>query len=411
MKKLISVVLIFGICTCSSAQFDIEVGGDIQVRGIYRKDFGLTQAESKSEDWFDSYVRAYVEGNPSPYVSAYVRVIGERDFGAEGVTTTDPVTGAQETDNTTQIDLDLAYLVLSEAWGSPATIIIGRQELLYGEGFLIGRNNTYRNATYERSPRKAFDAARVSFLLAPFTLDVFTVLIDEGYDGSDVNLHGVNLTYDYYNTATLDLGIFYKTDSSNDSKTIAFSVRGESEIIAVPGLSLKAEIVPEMGDYSAARDLSALGGYLGALYSSEGRVCLIEEPYIGVNYITMTGDANPAAATGDYEQFDPLYEDEIYGEINEVNSNLGLNTNAKILNVRLGGKLTDATSLALDYYIFNRAEKVNGSDDFGSEIDLKLSYEYTEDVEFTLLASYFDPEPAIGTEGAIQVTGGVKIVF
>ena len=411
MKKFISVVLVLGFCTCSLAQFDIDVGGDIQLRGIYRDDFGLTQITSESEDWFDSYVRVYVEGKPSQDVSTFVRIIGERDWGAEGVTTSGPGPLVTRTENTTNIDLDLAYLALTNAWGSPATIVVGRQELLYGEGFLIGRNNTYTTLTYERSPRKAFDAIRVSFLLEPFTLDMFTALIDEGYDEGDVNLHGVNLTYDYHDTAILDVGIFYKKDSGNDSKTIAFSLRGESEIMAVPGLSVKAEIVPEIGDYSATRDLSALGGYVGALYSSEGNVCFLREPYIGVNYVFMTGEANPFAATGDYEQFDPLYEDEIYGEINEVNSNLGLDTNAKILNLKVGGKLTEVTSLALDYYVLNRNEEVFGSDDVGTEIDLNLGYEYSEDVEFSLLTSYFNPKPAIGTEEAIQVTGTVRVSF
>ncbi len=401
MKKFLCVALVFGFCTCSLAQYDIEVGGDIQIRGIYRDDFGLTKVTSESEDWFDSYVRVYIEGKPSPDVSAYVRIIGERDWGAEAST------GTSRTD----VDLDLAYLALTDAWGSPATIIVGRQELLYGEGFLVGRNNTYRTATYERSPRKAFDAVRVSFLVAPFTVDMFSALIGENYSDSDVNLHGVNLTYDYLDMATLDLGIFYKSDSGNDSKTIAFSVRGESEIIAIPGLNVKAEIVPEIGDYSSTRSLSALGGYVGALYSSEGRVGFVGEPYIGVNYILMTGDEDPSDTTGDYEQFDPLFEDEIYGEINEVNSRLGLDTNAKIVNLKLGGKLTEVTSLTLDYYILNRAEKVAGTDDFGTEIDLKLSYEYTEDVEFSLLTSYFDPDPAMGTEEAIQVIAAIEISF
>ena len=65
MKKFISVVLVLGFCTCSLAQFDIDVGGDIQLRGIYRDGFGLTAATSTSQDWFDSYIRVYVEGKPS----------------------------------------------------------------------------------------------------------------------------------------------------------------------------------------------------------------------------------------------------------------------------------------------------------------------------------------------------------
>jgi hypothetical protein len=413
MRKcnLVAVFLILGLCVPAMAQVDVEVGGDIQVRSIYRNDFGLTPGTAGSQDWFDSYIRVYAEGHPSPDVSAIVRIIGERDWGTEGITTVDPVTGGTESRHTTQIDLDLAYLTLKNAWGSPATFVLGRQELLYGEGFLIGRNNTYRTTTYERSMRKAFDALKLSFGLTPFTLDFFTALIVERYDDSDVELYGANLKYDYLSTATIDLGMFYKVNSLQDAKTIAFSVRGESEIIAIPGLKLKAEIVPQIGSHNSNRDLNALGGYAGILYGSMGHVCFISEPYIGVNYISMSGEENPGASSGDYEQFDQLYEDEVYGEINEVNGSLGLNTNAKILNVKLGGKFTDAASVELDYYGIGRNKQVSGSDDFGTEIDFKLNYEYTEDVSFALIIAYFDPKPAIGTEEALQITGAVKLSF
>ena len=409
--KLIAAVLVFFTCMSAMAQMDVEIGGDIQVRGIYRNDFGLTTADSESEDWFDSWVRAYVKGTPSPGLSAMVRVICERDWGAEGITTVDPLTGKTETTHTTQVDIDLGYLTLEDAWGSPATIILGRQDLLYGEGFLVGRNNTYRTGYWERSPRKAFDAIKVSFGLIPFTLDLFTAIIEERYTESDVNLYGVNLTYDYLGTAALDIGLFYKNDHTKDSSTIALSIRGESEIISIPGLKLKAEIVPEIGKHNSNRDLQAYGGIAGIHYGSEDRLCFIQEPYIALNYILMSGESNPDAATGDYKEFDPLYEDEIYGWINELDSKLGLNTNAKIIDVRLGGKLTDVVSLQLDYYIFNRDKAVSGSTDFGSEIDLKLTYEYTEDVYFALTACYFDPDSAIGTESPIQVTGSVRMAF
>ena len=409
--KLVALFLVLGLCMPAAAQIDVEVGGDMQLRSIYRSGFGLTPDAAGSQDWFDSYIRLYVEGHPSPDVSAMVRIIAERDWGAEGITTVDPVTGETESEHTTQIDLDLAYLALENAWGSPATFVLGRQKLFYGEGFLIGRNNTYQTTAYERSSRKAFDALKVSFDLTPFTLDFFTALVVENYDDSDVELYGANLKYDYLGTAAIDLGVFYKVNSLQDAKTIAVSLRGESEIIAIPGLKLKAEIVPQMGSYNANRDLNALGGYAGISYGSMGHVCFIAEPYIAVNYIFMSGEANPNASSGDYEQFDPLYEDEIYGEINEINSSLGLNTNAKILNVKLGGKFTDAASVELSYYGLSRNEQVLGSDEFGTEIDLKLNYEYTEDVSFALIAAYFDPEPAIGTEAAFQVTGSVKIAF
>ncbi len=413
MKKcnVIALFLVLSLCVPAAAQIDVEVGGDMQLRGIYRSDFGLTPDAADNQDWFDSYIRVYVEGHPSPDVSAMVRIIAERDWGAEGITTVDPVTGETESEHTTQVDLDLAYLALENAWGSPATFVLGRQKLSYGEGFLIGNNCTYRTTTYEQSMRKAFDALKLSFGLTPFTLDFFTALIVERYDDSDVELYGANLKYDYLSTAAIDIGVFYKVNSAQDAKTIAFSVRGESEIIAIPGLKLKAEIVPQIGDYNANRDLSALGGYAGISYNSIGQVCFISEPYIGVNYIFMSGEENPDASSGDYGQFDPLYEDEVYGEINERNSSLGLNTNARILNVKLGGKFTDAASVELNYYGLSRSEQVSGSDEFGTEIDFKLNYEYTEDVSFALLIAYFDPEPAIGTEAAFQVSGSVKIAF
>lgn len=411
-KRLLPLCMILmTICISAMAQPDIELGGDIRMRAFYRKDFGLTSATAGSEDWFDSYVRAYIRGYPSPGITAYVRILAERDWGAEGITTIDLMTAEIETEHTTQVDIDLAYFVMEHAWGSPATVTLGRQELLYGEGFLIGRNNTYRTGAYERSPRKAFDAARVSLNLVPFTVDFFGAIIEENYSGSDAQLFGANLTYDYLGTATLDVGLFFDRDPDEGSKTWAFSIRGESEIISIPGLKAKAEFVPQSGKHDDYRDLSAFGGYAGILYGSENTIGFVAEPYIGFNYILMTGEANPGALTGSYGEFDPLYEDEFYGEVNEVNTTLGMNTNAKILNLRVGGKLTENLAVELDFYGFTRAEKVAGSDDFGTELDLKLNYEYTEDMDFGLTFGYFDPDTAIGTEATFQVIGSAKLAF
>ncbi len=394
MKKSLITVLALVLFSGISTAGVMDIGGDVHVRSLYRNNFDLT-GDLGSENWFDTYLWVYFDAMPYPDVRAYVRIIAERDWAVEA-----------EEDDSASIDLDLGFLELTKLWGSRADVIAGRQELLYGEGFLIGRNDPVRSAKYERSPRKAFDALKISYGLDPFTLDFFGSVIEEGFEDESEILLGTNLHYDYRQTATLDVGLFYK-DPDDDSRTFALSIRGESDVGRFPGLRVKAEAVPQFGKHSAARDLSAFGGYAGVEYIFGHEHFTALPNYVFFNYYYMTGDDG----TGDFGEFDPMYHDMFYGEVNQVNEALGLDTNARILNLGFGWHISPAVDLGFNLYGFKRNEPVGGTTDFGEEVDVKLTYRYTPDTHLVLTGGYFRPKPAFASTNALQLTAAVKLAF
>jgi len=372
-----------------------------------------------------------VDADLTDNVAAYIRVMNERDWGR---TSYDDQT----------VDVELAYITIQDIWGYPVTARFGRQEIKFGEGFLVGDGYNYarqqniaptateenssevvfplsRNSQtlyYNKSWRKAFDALRFTVDYDPYTFDLFTAKIDEGAyaNADDTDLYGAVLHYDYMDIGQYELGV-YLENGDNDREIWAVSLRGESEVPAFPGLVLKGEIVPEFGDAAEDVDQDALGWYFGAYYFFENEY----EPYVGAEYIVMEGDDN--LTDDENEVFYPFYEDEVYGEINEVAS-WGLNTNLNIIKVAAGFKPTETIAIDFKYYnlqldeedSYTYGEATTNDDDLGDEYDLYVTYDYSEDLQFGLCVAYFDSgdvlEDVTGDDNeALQVVGSVKVSF
>ncbi|PIX76510.1 MAG: hypothetical protein COZ37_07515, partial [bacterium (Candidatus Ratteibacteria) CG_4_10_14_3_um_filter_41_18] len=78
-----------------------------------------------------------------------MRLINERDWDVE-------------TNVTTDIDLDLAYIKLSDMFAPGLSATIGRQEILLGKGLMVGSRNPIGVlgviTAQDYNARKAFDA-------------------------------------------------------------------------------------------------------------------------------------------------------------------------------------------------------------------------------------------------------------
>ncbi len=407
LKGICALVLVLGICLPAQATVqNIRVGGDIQIRGIARDTWDLDDvagALGDDENWLDSAIRLQIEAELMDDVAASIRLINERDW--EGV-------GAED------IELDLAYLTLDHMFGFPVKATLGRQEILFGEGFLVGDgyNVTPRWGdiiAYGKSVRRAFDALRLTYQVFPYTVDLFTAKILD-YPYPDMDLYGLNIHFNHLDIATFDLGYFIAEGA--DVEVRALSLRGEGEILiqGAPGLTVKGEHVWQAGDAGAGIDLEdARGWYLGAEYALPD---VLYEPYFGVAFIFMSGD-DPD--TREIETFDPLFEDKAWGTFAELNPLVELSTNAKIWRLAAGLRPTDALSLGLSYYILELEEPVVEllgvrDEDLGDELNLNLTFDYTEDVQFGLCMSWFDPGDALVAEGddtATQIVGSVKVSF
>ena len=440
----LALVLSFSFSATAAVQ-NVKVGGDIEVKGIWQNNYDVTldSDDQVVHDYLMTTTRLYVEASLTDNVSAMVRLLNDRDWDSDA-------TGA------TDVELDLAYLTLSDMYGYPVSLTIGRQELLYGEGFLVGDGVRFDGGadTYQYGARKAFDAIKAVWNYDPHQIDLFVAKIAEGSniapgatqwidrdgDGAvdageqtgplnnDMDLYGINWNYDGGMYGLWDVGLFYFTRdvelSEGRTDITSLSVRGEASLpqVEVGTLVLKGEIVKQWGNlepvFTATPDkeiLNAWGGYVEAEYTFDN----VYAPYLGLGYIYMSGDDDD---TDDVETFQPMYEDEKYGEIAEVVYG-GLDTsitNASIWKLSAGVNPTENTALDLTYYSL-RADRVAIDDQnkyIGAEYDLSFTYNYSEDVSFGLMYALFVPGKFfaqgvdnVNLENAQELLGSVKVTF
>jgi len=437
MRYLIAVfalVLALGVSLSAQAKVqNVKVGGDIQIRGITRSNWDLVGKDLNPNflggmdgSWYDSAVRLQISADLTNDVGAVIRLINERVWGYES----SPGTGLDQ-----NVKLDLGYLTLDNMFGYPLKATLGRQEMLFGEGFLIGDGfNTKHShspvgSVYGDSIRKAFDALRLTYSAQPYTVDLFTAKVYEALSGpypggGDINLSGININYAYLDLATFDLGYFVKqgrnTNYVKNDETKALSLSGKGSIPSLPGLTLKGEYVWENGDIALTdtktQDLDANAWYTGANYTLQDNPY---QPYLGATYLFKSGDKNASGVTtGDYSQFDSLYPDfEDFGTI--ANLDGFTDSNLKAWKLVAGLKPTEALSVDLAYVMLKASDvSANTSDALGNELDAGLTYDYTEDVQFGLSAAWFDPGdyfkdnygPEVH-ETATQVVGSVTVSF
>ncbi len=440
MRYLIGVfalALALGVTLSAQAKVqNVKVGGDIQIRSISRSDWNLkddaANKDNQSNDgsWYDSAVRLQISADLTNDVGAVVRLINERNWDAAGV----------DANANQNVQLDLGYITLDNMFGYPLKATLGRQDILFGEGFLIGDGYNgvtlstlgygYQasNLAYGESIRKAFDALRLTYTAQPYTVDLFTARINSNLSSSPTNgddtLSGININYAYLDIATFGLGYFVNQagataltgTTTQNSQTRALSLRGEGSIPSVPGLTVKGDYVWETGnviDGAVSRDLNARGWYAGAKYTLQDNPY---QPYLGTTYVYMSGNDNK---TGDYKGFDSLYSN--YEDYGTIASLKGYNqTNLKAWKIVAGLKPTEALSVDLSYAILKRDKTAANVDDaLGNELDASLTYDYTEDVQFGISAAWFDPGqnlqdtlPGSGYDSnATQVVGSVKVSF
>lgn len=463
LTMICAALLAVGFAYTAKAEVqNVRVGGDIEVRGIWQKDLDLDSSKGTPSvaDFYYQIARVYVSADLTDDVNAYVRFINDRFWGDNYAGSWYSL-GAVPNVDANDVNIDLAYITLNNIYGYSADLRIGRQELKCGEGFLIGDgvNDIYVNVTgktfaYVRGPRKAFDAIRLTSRYESHTLDLFTAKIEETYGGAtvfpfyvynDADVYGVNWNYNAGDRGIYDVGLFHTVQNVNaydniskvkgDNTTTALALRGEIAIPVASTLKLKGEVVKQWGEVAnvgpSGSDVKkvkrdAWGGYVEGEYAFETTY----EPYVGLGYIYLSGDKkNKKVSTdpldpGKWEGFDPMFTSETYGEIADFVYGGGRMTNAKIWKVSAGLNPVEKLNVDLTYYTIDTAEKVWTGTEYanknvGDEYDLTLTYDYTEDVSFSLCYATFKPgkfwKDIFGNSKmkatATALLGGVKVTF
>lgn len=451
---LIGVVAFLAAPAYAEVQ-NIKVSGELTAMGVYRNNYDLEDSRclissgeysnriAEDEDsLFMSVAKLRVDADLTDNVSACVQIANARDW--------DLIDNASE-----EIFLDLAYVTLKEMLYSPLTLVIGRQELEYGNGLVVGRgryqDNTGQSLYDDLLPFHGYDAVRAILDYDPWTLDLVAIKItesddlvnmvpaavnDEVTDGGagtltgdqqeDQDVYGANLGYKFSSyDAEMEGYLFYKRDETyalnidvvnspsnqrvfDENHVYTGGVRGS--VVPIENLTLGGEIAFQWGEIQDEqagpdelpldRDRDSMAANAMANYDFAN---VRFAPSLGVEYLYTSGEE--AENDGDFDMWDIMLRGKRMGDIRDCLENMYTTNNPydtsgwtnqhtiKAMGSMDLGELVDGLSvdMAYLYYMFDEEPITGVDDEIGSEVNLKLTYDYTEDVEFAVNGAWFMP--------------------
>ncbi len=459
MRKRLIVILalafVVGIAVSAFAEVqNVKVSGDLTVIGALRQltvgdnyaNAITSNADRNAEHFMASILRVRVDADLTDNVMATVRLLNERYWGNE----TDM--GVSTSTENTAIDLDLAYATLKEFLYSPLTLTVGRQELHFGNDMIVGAvatNNMTSKASafYGRdadlSVRKSFDAIRATLNYNPLMIDVVVAKPKETTLNikDDTDLYGVNVSYDVSKKTNVQAYWWLRDRQAEDTTFVNTNVH-KNDLTHVVGvlaktspidnLSLSAEGAMQLGDATIdangnqftnkAPEREAYAAELAATYVMPKMKMTPSITGLWAYFSGQHGDENKKVTA-----WDPMYENQCFGHI----ANALLNqSNAQLLGAIATAKPMDDVTLKGEYYAFwadkrygagQVIEDVRGdyakmSDNkfLASEVDLTATYDYTEDVQFSLMGGMLAPGAGFDKSNrklANEVIGSMKVTF
>ncbi|MEK6714973.1 MAG: alginate export family protein [Candidatus Omnitrophota bacterium] len=327
------------------------------------------------------------------------------------------------------------------------------------------------------SARKAFDAIRATLNYTvsdqPLAVDLLYAKIDENLNNrnDDVNLYGVNANYPVNENIATELYLWTRdrqpgsvtttgalTPTQNEIKTERLhTLGGRGVYTGITNLTLQGEAAWQFGnkliDTATVANLMTTVTNINAnpdglriedsfvkanawalqLIGSYAFPEVRHTPNIGVSYTHLSGEKSNS--TRDWNGWDAMYENQAGGTI--FNKILGY-SNVDLINVNASLKpdFIDDLTVKFDWYhiildvplatqnnnsyiisgvVGGQTYKVGTDKNLGDEIDLGLTYDYTEDVQLGLNAGWFIPGDTFYSSDmdhvASQAIASMKVIF
>ncbi|MBN2328649.1 MAG: hypothetical protein JXR73_16020 [Candidatus Omnitrophica bacterium] len=185
----------------------LRVGGDIRFRGLYYDnvwDFDTSNGGDQ-RDVIRFRPRVFLDWKPTDDIEAYVRMTKEWFYGQDNERPGYDVEGKD-------VMFDNAWGQWTDMFGLPLTLRIGRQDLIYGDGFVIldGTPN-------DGSQTISFDAAKMTLSHDWGTTDLLYAKMAEldNEDADDEDLYGI---YNKFKIDDWNLGLepYFLVRNKND---------------------------------------------------------------------------------------------------------------------------------------------------------------------------------------------------
>lgn len=299
-----------------------------------------------------------------------------------------------------------AYVEADEIGGTKWGMRFGRQEMAFGNEWLMGDNDFYGGAS--------LDGIRGWYGFEKGKLDLFWAKVDEqntagseeiNFGDDDTDLFGVYYSWPEVADTALNLdfyGIGVKSNfdggaTFHDTLYSSYWIGARAYSQPEHGIHYNAEFTYQMGDVTDLPedlDISAYGfeGSLGYTWDLTGN----PDVHGGLTY--ATGDDNDA--DGDFEAF--------IAPLPDPHPRLGfadLITASNLLAYQLGyaGSMENQ-AWGIEVYRFELAESAgDASEDLGNEIDVWYAYQYSKNMSLQLVYSILLTGDAI--QDAVEAAG------
>ncbi len=328
--------------------------------------------------------------------------------------------------------LDLWNVELKELFDQPLSVKLGRQEVGFGDGFLI-YDGVAEEAAVLSTPLRSFYAAMVTYAPEPFTFDLFAALTEGDYvvyDGfinsfkGRSRFFGGNAHLEKEDIGIWDVLVFYRDDTSDlKNDTLSMSLRGEYAIPFFPLLTLSGEIVKQYGNTKLNRGVlsdttqnrDAWGGHVDATLSLEE---IRFSPYIKGSFISLSGD-DPD--TYEVESYDPMFfgwNDWGKWWIGSIASWELVTTNENVLMIEAGINPTQSTKLRVQLFDFRLDEEIiaGAGREWSREANVIFDWYPTEKIYTGVEFGYAHPRKAAkafngANENTVEVSAWVGVSF
>ena len=437
MRKFLTIACALAMASTAVPAFaavqSVRVGGFTNNTFVHRQNFDLGRGSggTDKQDVFIDQTGLKVDADLTDQVAATVALITERPWNNDNTSTS------------SNVDLYLAYVTLREMLYSPLTLVVGRQQFSFGNGLIFdatGSNNAapgdsgIQSVAADLTLQTSVDAIRAILDYNPLTITAFysalnqnTVTISTLKD--NVDIWGLNANYQLGDDmdSVVEGYFFLKRDKSNldmhtGAKTDYVKVVGiRASTNPIEGLNLQAEFAHQGGskaintaDYSQNRHRNAFA--VQAIVNYQVPYMQEYKPVAQYVYTKVTGDTDTDLTDSnrtDYTGWDPFFEAQGGGRIYNALFNL---TNMQIhelslttqpmedVTAKLGItgiwlerdlKMGTSTLPSVMYTSpdgVSRSYSVNPNEKYlGKELDLDLTYNYTEDVQFGASVGWFFP--------------------
>lgn len=421
----------------------IKIGGDIRLRGVSFHDVwdmgsaapGLRDSNDswdfyrfRNRLWFDVNLG---ESELAEEMRGYIRLVNEYHWGDSNDTIyyANAYSSAMdgEVNSRKQIEIDNAYIELKYIANTCVSLKIGRQDLVYGEGFLV-----LDGTPWDGSRTIGFDAIKFSLDFDHTVVDIFTAKLFENNRGlgDDENLFGVYAT----NKELLDghtIEAYVLHQDNNGVRYTGHPVAGRGKVVPsfnvtavgtrlsgklTDNLKYAGEIAGQWGSNNSASHPiggtvegssdSAVGGYLNATYCMNDLALKPELTggftYLGEGWKSMYGDWPKYSELLIYT----IYDGFDFFKPTNTDPTLGTWSNMMFPSVAVTVKPTAKMSASLGYrYLLSVKDRgdapnqimfdSNGSrvdgDNIGSLVQGMVKYQFTKNLSSHALIEYFNP--------------------